>query len=81
MNDVPSRGELMLYLTEDGRDTIRLRAVDGTAWLPLMQRPFRQEAVVKESLTTAFARLDEGATCKDFLQLRPKGPATLRAHP
>jgi hypothetical protein len=33
MSDVPSRGELILYRTEDGRDTIRLRVVDGTVWL------------------------------------------------
>lgn len=33
MSDVPSRGELILYRTEDGRDVIRLRVVDGTVWL------------------------------------------------
>lgn len=33
MSDAPSRGELILYRTEDGRDTIRLRVVDGTVWL------------------------------------------------
>lgn len=33
MSNVPSRGELILYRTEDGRDTIRLRVVDGTVWL------------------------------------------------
>jgi hypothetical protein len=27
------KGELILYRTEDGRTTIQLRAVDGTAWL------------------------------------------------
>ncbi|MDA9473771.1 2-hydroxyacid dehydrogenase [Bradyrhizobium sp. CCBAU 65884] len=33
MSAPPSRGELILYRTEDGRDTIRLRVVDGTVWL------------------------------------------------
>lgn len=33
MSDAPSRGELILYRTEDGLDTIRLRVVDGTVWL------------------------------------------------
>lgn len=33
MSDVPSRGELILYRTEDGREAIRLRVVDGTVWL------------------------------------------------
>ncbi|NEV77806.1 virulence RhuM family protein [Rhodopseudomonas sp. BR0C11] len=28
-----SRGELVLYRTEDGRDVIQLRVVDGTVWL------------------------------------------------
>jgi hypothetical protein len=33
MSAVPSRGELILYRTEDGREAIRLRVVDGTVWL------------------------------------------------
>jgi len=33
MSDGPSRGELILYRTEDGREAIRLRVVDGTVWL------------------------------------------------
>lgn len=33
MSETPFRGELILYRTEDGRDTIRLRVVDGTVWL------------------------------------------------
>lgn len=33
MSDAPSRGELILYRTEDGREAIRLRVVDGTVWL------------------------------------------------
>jgi hypothetical protein len=28
-----TRGELILYRTEDGRAAIRLRVVDGTVWL------------------------------------------------
>jgi hypothetical protein len=33
MTDVPSRGELILYRTEDGRNVVQLRVVDGTVWL------------------------------------------------
>ena len=33
MSNDPSRGELILYRTEDGREAIRLRVVDGTVWL------------------------------------------------
>lgn len=33
MTGGPSRGELILYRTEDGRAAIRLRVVDGTVWL------------------------------------------------
>jgi hypothetical protein len=33
MSGGPSRGELILYRTEDGRAAIRLRVVDGTVWL------------------------------------------------
>ena len=28
-----STGSLILYRTEDGRESIQLRAVDGTVWL------------------------------------------------
>jgi hypothetical protein len=33
MSDVPSRGELILYRTGDGRNVVQLRMVDGTVWL------------------------------------------------
>lgn len=33
MSDTPSRGELILYRTEDGREAIRLRVAGGTVWL------------------------------------------------
>ena len=33
MSATPSRGELILYRTEDGREAIQLRLVDGTVWL------------------------------------------------
>ena len=33
----PTRGELILYSTEDGRAEIQLRAADGTVWLTQAQ--------------------------------------------
>src|SRR4051794_31629458 len=33
MTIYPSRGELILYRTQDGRTAIRLRVVDRTVWL------------------------------------------------
>ena len=33
MSGASPKGELILYQTEDGRDAIHLRAVDGTVWL------------------------------------------------
>ncbi|QQO34687.1 hypothetical protein JJC00_02995 [Bradyrhizobium diazoefficiens] len=71
MSDAPSRGELILYRTEDGRDTIRLRAVDGTVWGTSTESEISYGSVVKESLTTV-GEQDELATCKDFLQVQPK---------
>lgn len=71
VSDAPSRGELILYRTEDGRDTIRLRAVDGTVWGTSTESEISYGSVVKESLTTV-GEQDELATCKDFLQVQPK---------
>jgi len=81
MSEVPSRCELILYRTEDGRDTIRLRVVVGTVLLTEAERPIHQEPVVKESLTTDFVQHDRTTTCKDFLQVRSKEPAVPRAPP
>lgn len=71
MSDVPSRGELILYRTEDGRDMVRLAMADGTVWRSKAEGEISYDSVVKESLTTADER-DELATCKDFLQVQPE---------
>ena len=70
MSDAPSRGELILYRTEDGREAIRLRVVDGTVWLTQAER----RPVVKESLTTDAGERRETATCKDYLQVHQRRP-------
>lgn len=78
MSKVPSRGELILYRTEDGRDTIRLR--DDTVWLTPAEHQNYNDSVVKQSLTTADDQ-DDGATCKNFLQVQPERLARPEAGP
>ena len=83
MSDVPSRGELILYRTEDGRDTIRLRVVDGTVWLTQAEIAGLFDTTpqnVTQHLGTIFGdgELDEAATCKDFLQVQKEGARSVR---
>lgn len=83
MRDAPSRGELILYRTEDGRDTIRLRVVDGTVWLTQAEIAGLFDTTpqnVTQHLGTVFGdgELDEAATCKDFLQVQTEGTRSVR---
>lgn len=80
MSAASSRGELVLYRTEDGRDAIQLRVVDGTVWLTQAEIAALFETTsqnVNQHLRTIFddRELDEAATCKDFLQVQRKGLA------
>jgi len=83
MSDVPSRGELILYRTEDGRDTIRLRVVDGTVWLAQAEIAALFDTTpqnVTQHLGTIYGdgELDETATCKDSLQVQQEGARAVR---
>lgn len=74
MSNAPSRGELILYRTEDGRNVIRLRVVDGTVWLAPAACKFLGTPVVKGSLTTGDGEGVAAATCKDYLQVHEGRP-------
>lgn len=83
MSDVPSRGELILYRTEDGREAIRLRVVDGTVWLTQAEIAVLFDTTpqnVTQHLGTIFGdgELDEAATCKDLLQVQQEGSRSVR---
>lgn len=83
MSDAPSRGELILYRTEDGREAIRLRVVDGTVWLTQAEIAALFDTTpqnVTQHLGTIFGdgELDEAATCKDFLQVQQEGTRSVR---
>ncbi|MFT0892765.1 RhuM family protein [Pseudochelatococcus sp. G4_1912] len=73
-----SKGEFILYNTEDGVPTIGLRAIEGAVWLTQAQI-----AELFQTSTQAITRLiaiiyadgeaDEAATCKKLLQVRTEG--------
>ncbi|MBB4268118.1 virulence RhuM family protein [Roseospira visakhapatnamensis] len=78
-----SGGEVILYRTEDGRDSIQLQAVDGTVWLTQaeMAALFDTTPQAITQLIRAIyadAELDPEATCKDFLQVRSEGAREVR---
>ncbi|NEW92119.1 virulence RhuM family protein [Rhodopseudomonas sp. BR0M22] len=83
MTDIPSRGELILYRTEDGRNVVQLRVVDGTVWLTQAEIAALFDTTpqnVTQHLGTIFGdgELDEAATCKDFLQVQQEGTRSVR---
>lgn len=78
-----SKGELILYRTEDGRTDIHLRAADGTAWLTQAEIAELFETTpqnITQHIRSVYeeAELTEEATCKDYLQVRPEGGREVR---
>ncbi|MFA5952014.1 MAG: virulence RhuM family protein [Hyphomicrobium sp.] len=73
-----SEGEFILYNTEDGRTQVQLRSVDGTVWLTQGQMAdlFATSSQAITQLIRSIVEdeeLEEGATCKEFLQVRSEG--------
>lgn len=74
----PSTGEFILYQTEDGRTRIQCRFADEILWLTQAQiaelfQTTPQNVTLHLKAIFAEGELDEGATCKDYLQLRQEG--------
>jgi hypothetical protein len=71
-------GEFLLYQTEDGRTRIQCRFADDTIWLTQAQiaelfQTTPQNVTIHLKAIFAEGELDEGATCKDYLQVRQEG--------
>jgi hypothetical protein len=78
MADELPRSELILYQTEDGRTRIQCRFENETIWLTqaLIAELFQttpQNVTLHLKAIYEEGELDEGATCKDFLQVRSEG--------
>ena len=76
--DGKSEGELILYRTEDGRDAIQLRLVDGTVWLTqaeiaLLFDTTKQNVSLHFKTIFADAELAEGSVVKDSLTTAADG--------
>ncbi len=74
----PVKSELILYQTQDGKTKVEVRLKDETVWLTqkLMAELFQ---TTPQNITTHLrnifneGELNEGATCKDFLQVQTEG--------
>jgi hypothetical protein len=76
--DGKGEGELILYRTEDGRDALQLRLVDGTVWLTqaeiaLLFDTTKQNVSLHFKTIFADAELAEGAVVKDSLTTAADG--------
>lgn len=74
----PSRGELLLYQTEDGRTRVECRFEEDTLWLTqnLMAELFQtstQNITLHLRALYEDAEITESATCKEYLQVRMEG--------
>jgi hypothetical protein len=71
-------GEFVIYQTEDGRTRIQCRFEDETLWLTQAQiaelfQTTPQNVTLHLKAIFAEGELAEGATCKDYLQVRHEG--------
>jgi hypothetical protein len=71
-------GDFILYQTEDGRIRIQCRFADETIWLTQAQiaelfQTTPQNVTLHLKAIFTEGELDEGATCKDYLQVRQEG--------
>ena len=78
-----TRGELILYTSEDGLTQIQLWAVDGTVWLTQAQIAdlFQTSSQAITQLVRSIygdGELTENATCKESLQVRVEGGRRVR---
>ena len=79
MSNEPSpQSEFILYQTEDGRTRVQCRFDDETLWLTQAQiadlfQTTPQNVTLHLKAVFAEGELDEMATCKDYLQVRPEG--------
>ena len=74
----PSPSELILYQTEDNRTRIEVRLEQGTVWLTQAQlaelfQTTPQNITLHLRAIYAEGELREGATCKEYLQVRQEG--------
>lgn len=79
MSNAPlPQSEFILYQTEDGRTRIQCRFDDETLWLTQAQiadlfQTTPQNVTLHLKAVFAEGELEEAATCKDYLQVRPEG--------
>ena len=81
--DGKGEGELILYRTEDGRDAVQLRLVDGTVWLTQAEIALLFETTPQNITQHLRAIYNQGeltaeATCKQSLQVRLEGEREVR---
>jgi hypothetical protein len=82
-SELPPRGELLLYQTQDGRTRVECRFEDDTLWLSqaLMAELFQttpQNIVSHLKNLYEDGEIREAATCKDYLQVRFEGDRQVR---
>lgn len=83
LEDSKGEGELILYRTEDGRDAVQLRLVDGTVWLTQAEIALLFETTpqnITQHLSAIYQQgeLTPDATCKQSLQVRLEGERQVR---
>lgn len=73
-----SNGEIILYVTEDGKTSIQLRSKDGSVWLTQAEmadlfQTSPQNITLHLKSIYQDNELDLEATCKEYLQVRTEG--------
>lgn len=77
-DNLPVKSEFLVYQTEDGRVKLDVRLENETVWLTqkhmaeLFQTTPQNITIHLKNIFTE-GELEEGATCKDFLQVQIEG--------
>jgi hypothetical protein len=77
-----SNSQFIIYQTEDGHTKLDVRLENDTVWLSqkMMAELFQttsQNITIHLRNVYAEGELDEGSTCKDFLQVQQEGKRRL----
>lgn len=75
---VPEKSEILLYQTEDGQTRLQVRLQDETVWMTQatmaeLYQTTPQNITLHLKDIYEDKELEEGATCKDFLQVQKEG--------
>jgi hypothetical protein len=75
---LPVQSRFLIYQTEDGQARVEVRFQEEAVWMTQaamaeLYQPTPQNITIHQRAVYKDGELDESATCKEYLQVRPEG--------